>query len=143
MRRDVVSKRVWLPGTEAACRAAVAVLAVTLAVPVSPAESLAKASAGRAEIRVVQAHLTDLAQEVRSVRIGEGTDAETALNTVTIVIAVAAGLVTLMAFVATVAGYRVFRTYIDDQFARHANTAYEEARSARGKRCGRQRAKRS
>jgi hypothetical protein len=80
---------------------------------------------GHASVAITK-RLAELEQQVKTVKAGEGKDAEYFLTTVTIIVGIAAGLITILAVVATVFAYRVVRKYVADEFAVRATAAYEQ-----------------
>jgi hypothetical protein len=87
--------------------------------PVAAAHAGENTSTLASEIRVLR-------NEVREVRGHEGDDAQYFFEAVTIVVGAATALAAIVAIVATVAGYRIVRTYIQSEFTTQAKAAYDE-----------------
>jgi hypothetical protein len=89
---------------------------VAAAAPVSEVSSRAlKMTVGRLVAEVAALHAREPAHS-----------AEYFFSAVTIIIALAAGLIAVAAIFATVVGYRMVRNYVAEEFAKHADGAFVE-----------------
>jgi hypothetical protein len=78
-------------------------------------------------LRALQSSVVRLQGELAAVRAGESShSAEYFFNAVTIIIAVAAGIIAVVAIITTVVGYRMVRSYVASEFTARADSAFEE-----------------
>lgn len=105
--------------------ASVALISLPLTVRV--ADATAQPPQTTPSLRALQSSVVGLQGELAALRAGESShSAEYFFNAVTIIIAVAAGIIAVAAIIATVVGYRMVRSYVASEFATRADSAFEE-----------------
>jgi hypothetical protein len=92
-----------------------------------PGDVAAQLPQENAAVRALRSSLARVSGEVGALRAGESShSAEYFFNAVTIIVAVAAGLIATAAIIATVVGYRMVRSYVASEFATRAESAFDE-----------------
>jgi hypothetical protein len=91
------------------------------------ADAEARPSQAAPSLQALQSSLVGVRRELTALRAGEAShSAEYFFNAVTIIVAVAAGIIAVVAIIATVVGYRMVRSYVASEFATRADSAFEE-----------------